>query len=135
MRMPQDECDAARAEPGVADVTIEPDGTIVLRFHRRLRLTVDQTREVARAHMALAGGVKRPVLADTRGLISADRGSRELGAGAGVCAATARMAILAGSPVSRLLGSFFLRVATPAYPARIFDDESEARAWLKEHGP
>ena len=119
-------------QPRAADVSSEPDGTVVLRFHRGVRLDASLTLEVVRAHVAAARGRKRPTLADLRGLVSSDRASRELGAGAEITAVTSRMAILVGNPVTRMLGNFFLRVTGPTYPVRIFRDEGQARAWLKE---
>jgi hypothetical protein len=116
-------------------VYAESDGTVVLRFRDTVRLSRELTAEVTRAHIAAASGQKRPVLADVRGLVSADRASRELAAGADVEAVTLCMAILVGNPVTRVLGNFFLRVTTPRYPTRIFSDERLARAWLKEHRP
>jgi hypothetical protein len=118
--------------PACADAFTEPDGTIVIRFHAGVELTLALTAPVVAEHIRLAGGEKRPVLADVRGLVSADRASRELAASPAVVAATARMAIVVGNPVTRVLGNFFLKVTTPAYPTRIFKDEAQARAWLKE---
>lgn len=40
-----------------------------------------------------------------------------------------------GTPVTRVIASFSLRVVTPGYPTRIFDDEAAARAWLLEEEP
>jgi hypothetical protein len=125
--------DGFGGQPQSADVYAEADGTVVVRFHNAVRLTRELSAEVARAHVAAANGEKRPALADVRGLISVDRGSRQVAAGGDVVAVTQRMAILVGNPVTRVLGSFFLRVTTPGYPTRLFTDEQQARAWLREH--
>lgn len=117
--------------PSCAVVNAEADGTIVMRYHTGVELTGELAAQVARAHIRLAGGQKRPTLADVRGLVSADRAAREVAAGSGVVAATLRLAILVGNPVTRVLGNFFWRVTTPAYPTRVFSDEAQARAWLK----
>jgi hypothetical protein len=114
----------------MADVFAEPDGTIVLRFHPRCMLDEAGAAEVVRAHVSMADGVRRPVLVDARGLIAADRAARQLAVGADVNAITSRMAILVGTPVTRVLGNFFLRVTAPRYPTQIFSDEARARAWL-----
>jgi len=120
-------------QPRAADVSTEPDGTVVLRFQRGVRLNATLAQEVVRAQVAAARGEKRLTLVDLGGLVSSDRASRELGAGPEVTAVVARMAILVGNPVTRTLGNFFLRVTSPSYPVRIFGDEARARAWLKEH--
>ena len=131
----EDRYGGTSVQPSTAETVAEPDGTIVIRFRAGTRLDVRLTGEVADAHIRLAQGEKRPVLADVRGLVSADRASRELAAGPAVVAVTARLAMLVDKPVTRLLGNFFLRVTTPAYPMRIFGDEASARTWLKEPLP
>jgi hypothetical protein len=115
-----------------ADVLTEADGTVVIRFHPGTRVTLEGTAEIVRAQVAAARGQKRPTLADVRGVIANDRGSRQLSAGPEVQAVTSRMAVLVGNPVSRLLGNFWLRVSNPAHPTQLFGDETAARAWLRE---
>jgi hypothetical protein len=116
----------------VADVYVEADGTMVLRFREQARLVGEQGVEVVRAHVAAARGRKLRTLADVRGIVASDRQTRQLAAGPAVAAVTSRMAVLVGDPLSRMLGNFFLRVSRPAYPTRIFTDEAAARRWLAE---
>jgi hypothetical protein len=111
----------------IADVSIESDGTLVVRFRPQARAVGEQG-----AHAAAAGGRKRRTLVDARGVAATDRATRQLAAGPLLEAVTSRMAVLVGNPVSRTLGNFFLRVARPAYPTRIFSDEGAARRWLSE---
>jgi hypothetical protein len=128
------DCRRPAVAPRSADVFLEPDGTLVLRFHHGSRLDAALTSEVTRAHVELAQGRARHVLADVRGLVSVDRASRQLAASPEVTAATSRMAIIVGNPVTRTLGNFFIRVTTPIYPTRLFADERLAREWLRESG-
>jgi hypothetical protein len=41
------------------------------------------------------------------------------------------LALIASTPLSRVLGNFYLRVNKPLYPARLFDNEASALAWLQ----
>jgi hypothetical protein len=116
----------------VATVGAEPDGTVVLVFEPGCQLNAENTVGVVRAHIAAAAGQKRPTLTDLRGMRSATREARELGAAADVVAVTLRMAILVGNPVTRVLGNFFVLVTGPKYPTKIFTEEAAARAWLRE---
>jgi hypothetical protein len=119
-------------QPRAAEVTAEPDGTVVVRFRLGVRLNAVLTEELVRAQIAAAGGQKRPTLADVRDLVSTDRASRELAAGPELTAVVSRMAIVVGNPLTRMLSNFFSRVTGPSYPVRVFEDEARARAWLKE---
>jgi hypothetical protein len=123
---------AAVYHTAAADVFAESDGTVVLRFHQGCRLNAQNTRELLHAHVAAAAGSKRATLADLRGMLSADRDARELGAGVEASDVTSCMALVIGNPLTRLLANFFLRVTNPVYPTKLFTDEAAARAWLQE---
>lgn len=43
------------------------------------------------------------------------------------------MALLIGSPVSRMIGNFFLGINRLRVPVRLFSDEAEALEWLKRY--
>jgi hypothetical protein len=42
------------------------------------------------------------------------------------------VALIVDTPLSRVLGNFFLAVNKPLYPTRLFDNEASALAWLQE---
>ena len=42
------------------------------------------------------------------------------------------VALIVGTPLSRMMGNFFLTVSKPMAPTRLFDDEASALAWLQE---
>jgi hypothetical protein len=122
----------AASELSIADVFVEADGTVVVRFHAGCHAVGAQGAAVVQAHAAAAAGRKCRALVDLRGMASADRATRDLAAGPTLAAVTSRMAIVVGDPVSRTLGNFFLRVTRPDYPTRLFTDEAAARGWLAE---
>lgn len=126
---------SAPIRTAIADVYAEPSGIVVLRFRPNSRATLDDVRELVRAHVTAAGGIKRCAIADLRGLRFSDLEGRRLAAGPEVAAVTSRMALLVSNPVSRVLGNFFLRVSRPLYPTRIFTDEASARRWLSGESP
>jgi hypothetical protein len=39
--------------------------------------------------------------------------------------------LIVDTPLSRTLGTFFLRVNKPPFPVRLFDNEASAVAWLR----
>ncbi|MBI1947160.1 MAG: hypothetical protein HYS27_15800 [Deltaproteobacteria bacterium] len=85
---------------------------------------------------AKAGGEKRrPVLVDLRPLGSADGAARGHYAGPETARVFTAVVLLIGSPVSRMVGNFFLTVDRPLVPLRLFTDEAEALAWLRAFLP
>ena len=96
---------------------------------------IEQTLEGARDNIAaiakVSGGVRRPVLADLTGARSISRQARIYYAGVEAAAAYAAVALLVGSPLSRVLGRFVLAVSRPPRPVHLFTSENEALAWLR----
>jgi hypothetical protein len=41
------------------------------------------------------------------------------------------VALVVGTPISRMMGTFFLSVSKPVAATRLFDDEASAIAWLQ----
>jgi hypothetical protein len=44
----------------------------------------------------------------------------------------AAVALIVGTPLTRVMANFFLSVNKPVFPTRMFDDEASAVAWLLE---
>jgi hypothetical protein len=43
------------------------------------------------------------------------------------------MAIVTTSPVSRMIANLFFGLKPPAYPAKMFSNEAEAREWIRQY--
>jgi len=98
--------------------------------------SAEQTRadaqENIRALESLAeSGRRYPTLVDYRLLKAMDRGARTYYAGPEPTRVMSVVAIVVGSPVSRLIGTFFMGMNKPLVRTRLFTSESEALAWLK----
>ena len=113
-------------------VTLGADGVIYVRHVQGSELITDDVSATLVASGEVAAGIARPCLVDLRGVRSADRGARQAAAAFEMKTIASRAAMLVGGPVTRVIATFFLRVASPPYPTRIFDDEAEALAWLVE---
>ncbi len=42
------------------------------------------------------------------------------------------VAVIVGTPLSRMMGNLFIHVSRPRMPLRLFEDEASALAWLQE---
>lgn len=86
---------------------------------------------VIRALESLLGeGRRRPTLFDYRFMKSMERGARAYHAGPETARVASAVAILVGSPVSRLIGTFVMGMNKPHVPTRLFTSEPDALAWL-----
>ena len=79
----------------------------------------------------LTGGRKAPLIVDCRGIAYMDREARSYYAGEEARATVHCVGLLVASPVSRVLGSFFLGLNRPPMPTRLFTSEGRAVEWLK----
>ena len=86
--------------------------------------------EAVRVTWAVAGQKRRGVLVDMRGVRSQTRDAREYFMSDDVARRLSAVALLVGSPVSRMIGNFFLRIGDHRIPTRIFTTDAEAAAWL-----
>ncbi|MEA2662691.1 MAG: hypothetical protein QOH08_2263 [Chloroflexota bacterium] len=88
---------------------------------------LEEARQVTEGIATVAGHTPVPVLVDVRSMKSTSRQAREhFGATPTVTA----IAFLVGSPLSRVIASFFMSLNRPAVPTRLFTDPAEAMAWL-----
>jgi hypothetical protein len=77
----------------------------------------------------LTGGRRSPLLVDSHDIGPQDRPARTEFARRGDLVSA--VALIVGTPLSRLMANFFLSVSKPVAPTRLFDDEASALAWLQ----
>jgi hypothetical protein len=96
------------------------------------------TVDIARAEIAemmrfiqQQGDGKLPFLIDIRNIRSITREAREYLASAEASEPLTAVGLLTTSPISRVIGNFFLGLNRPPHPIRMFTSEEEAIAWLR----
>ena len=110
---------------------IDADGIAVFRLLTSAPFTLDLARATITDLIALTGGKRIPIVADIR---------RSKGMTAEARAFFGKpnppysaLAILADSPVTRMIANFFIGLNRPSVPTQIFTDEEKARAWSRRH--
>ena len=82
------------------------------------------------AMATLTGGREHPLLVDAHDAGPQDRPARmEFARRSDLVSA---VALIVNTPLSRMMGNFFLSVSKPVAPTRLFDDEPSAVAWLRK---
>jgi len=105
------------------------DGIIEIVLAKDLVMTVERAQALNAALLELADR-PTPVLTDIRGVRKAGIPTMRYAAGRDASGRATRLAMLMGSPVSRMIGSVFLGMWKPPYPTRLFTDEDAAVTWL-----
>jgi hypothetical protein len=80
----------------------------------------------------VAGGRKRPALVNISESKTVSAQARVTYSGPDAAKHISRLALIVGSPVSRVIGNFYLGLNKPAFPARLFTSEPSAEQWLRE---
>ena len=111
----------SKVEPGIARVIYKVDA----------RVTVAEARENVEAVAKVVDGVHSPVFIDVRPLSTIDRDSRQYFVGDEAGEVTSATALLVDSPISRVIGKFFIGLNPSEWPVRMFSGESEAMVWLE----
>ncbi|WP_052665176.1 STAS/SEC14 domain-containing protein [Nitriliruptor alkaliphilus] len=94
-------------------------------------VNAQDAHEVVEAIATLAGGEPTPVLVDLRGTRTVSREARRIFRES---RAPSKLAMYVGSPLSRTIANFFIGVARPDVPARVFTDLDDAQGWLLDDG-
>lgn len=100
-------------------------------FHRGAEVGVEDARENLAATSRLTRGRAMPVLVDLRPVRSQSAEARSLFAGPEATAVSVAVALVIHSPVSRVIGNFFLGFNRPEVPTKLFTSVAEADEWLK----
>lgn len=96
------------------------------------QMELEDARENVAEIYEMGGRQRSLVLVDMRGVRSQSRDARAYFAGPDAERATLAVALLIGSPVSRVLANFFLRLTPQRLPTALFTDEDKALEWLFE---
>ncbi len=90
--------------------------------------TLDTAKENIAASMKVSKEKKRPLLVDIVALKTMSHEAREF---YGKVEDVNAVALLVGSPVSRVLGTVFLGISKSKVPLKLFTSEEDAIEWLK----
>jgi len=107
------------------------DGVLRLIYSSGAKVTLTDVKENVVVASKIINGKRRPALTDFRGLKSMTREARVYYSGEEVAKYVNAGAVLIGSPVSKIIGNFFLGLNKSIIPNRLFTSESAAIEWLK----
>jgi len=110
-------------EDGIARTKIKPGSEVTLEYAKENSIAVN----------SLYLGKKFPLLIDSRGIKSMSRDARNQFSTKGRETHVLAFGIVISSPISRVIGNFFMGINKPAVPTRLFENEVEAEKWLKPY--
>lgn len=109
------------------------DGICRTKTKPEAEITLKEAMENSAAVTSLYRDKKFPLLVDARNVKSMAKEARKHFSTNGRETKITSMAIMVKSPLSRIIGNFFMGLNKPEVPARLFDDENMAVEWLKKY--
>ena len=107
---------------------LRPDGIVQLAWVPRSEVLLEDAVAALTTLTQLTGGRGSPLLVDMRDVGQQARPARlEFARRYDVLAA---VALVVGTPLSRMMGNLFMCMNKPLTPTRLFDKEAPAVAWL-----
>jgi hypothetical protein len=107
------------------------DGILYAELYPGAAMTLEDAELSLAAIPRSADGSKHLVLVDLRNLKAMTREAREFYASDKAAQRVAAAALLVASPISRVIGSFFIGLNKTRMPLRLFTSEKEAISWLR----
>lgn len=110
---------------------LDLDGYVHATMREGARFELEDAQDAVLATWRVAGERRLPVLVDSRRVRHQSRAAREYFMSEEVSRRVSAVAIVVDSPVSRVIGSFFMRLGRHRIPTQLFTDDEAARAWLR----
>ena len=107
------------------------DGIIREKVQAGSAVDLDVAKEEIAAYVVLCKNEARPILVNIRNVKSATGEARSHLAGEKAATVIRAVALLIGSPLSKIIGNFFLGLNKTSFPSKLFTSEGEALEWLR----
>ena len=108
---------------------LRPDGIVQLVWVPRTTALLEDAIAAIEAMTQLTGGRRSPLLVDLHDVGPQARPARLEFARRGDLVSA--VALIVGTPLSRMAGNLFINMSRPPTPTRLFDNEASALAWLQ----
>lgn len=112
-----------------AEVQLLEDNIVFINILPKAEIFLEDANKLYDAVMKLAEGNLYPLLIDAKSIVSMDRDARKRFSHEETVSA---VALIVGTPLSKIIGNFFIGLNKTAIPFKLFSSKSDALEWLKE---
>ncbi len=109
------------------------DGIARTKVKPQAEVTIKESLENSKAVNGLQSDKKFPLLIDARQIKSISKEARDNFSIRNRDTNITSFAVIIESPLSRIIGNFFMGLNKPSVPAKLFNNEQDAIAWLKQY--
>jgi hypothetical protein len=114
------------------EIFLDPSGIIKCKVLKGVYMKLPDAIENIEAVKKISNGKQVAVLVDIRNSKGANKECRDYYAGEEAASAQKACALLIGSPLTVIIGSFFLGLNKTKFPTKLFWKEEAAMEWLSE---
>jgi hypothetical protein len=116
-----------------AEISLSDCGVVIVRIRNGTQSLADAKQNLAAAIYETQGR-RRPLLIDIRQAQALDADARHHYSGQTLDEGFSALALLVdASPLGRMMGNIYLRIARPGIPTQLFADEGGAFDWLRQY--
>jgi hypothetical protein len=116
----------------IFETSFDPRGFIISRVAPLAEINLEHAKVNSAKVRELSGDQAYPILVDMRNIRSISKEARDHFAMRGRKPGVVAIAMLVSSPLSRIIGNFFLGLNQPVVPTRMFTERTSAEAWILE---
>ena len=121
------------ADTTTAQITLE-GGIVLVRVRDGAHMLPADAHENLRVALSQTDGRRRPILVDITRCPPLEAETRHVYSGQLLAEGFTALALLIeASPLGRMMGNMYLRVARPGIPTQLFTSEASAADWLREY--
>jgi hypothetical protein len=106
-------------------------GVVFFVYKDNSSIDLNAAKQIVNDRIQFQGKVAYPIYCDIRGMKKADKAARDFLAKEG-SSYTKGVAIIVDSPMTKIIGNFYLGLNKPTTPTKMFTDKQEALAFLKQ---
>jgi len=121
----------SQLETRTAQIHRSPDDILMVEIKEGSELTLNNAKENIKALQNLSPESGCRVLVNISQVKSVSRECRAFASSQDTHNFITRLALIVNSPVSRVIGNFFLGLNRPPFPLKLFTNKDEAINWLK----
>lgn len=109
-----------------------PEGYILTKVKAGSEIRLEDAEGNTETVISLSKGSNFPILVDLREIKSISKEARDHFSMRGRKPNVTAIAMLVNSPVSKIIGNFFLGLNKPTVPTRLFTSQREAKNWISK---
>ncbi len=109
------------------------DGIVRTKVKPLAEVSLKESIENSRAVNSFKTEKKYPLLIDSRNIKSITKEARDYFSIRNRETRINSFAVIINSPLSRVIGNFFMGLNKPSVPAKLFNNEADAINWLKQY--